>query len=688
MDNSVFALLADGSAMSQNYLDFQKDFGADEVLVVELNSSHRRAFIDTLEQLANRLNQSPIVKQQLGPLESYPEFMTLFADPELGAELSLETIQRQNQSPLNQQLSLLTIQKDSFKARIYSIGPSGQPQHWQTLAQDLERLQKETAPKVEMIYAGSPLLNLALDAEGKRVEQFALPALLLVIIAVLLFFLRSLKLLLFALLPVGLAIGASEALLSLLGRSNNLVVNMQKPLLLVILLASNLHLLIAFIEGLRSGQDRIQAAHQAAQDKSRAIVWALATTAIGFGSLAFSPLPPVNSFGLITSLGLLLGVPLLTAAVPYALARWGPKSLTPRKLIEDTSWLPKQAPALIPASVLAIVLLGLGGWSLSELPQNPHAIRYFAADHPVRAQQQYFEQQGLGTASLEVILKASAITPESQQLKLLNDLAKVALQHPQALARMDAALLLREANYRASQQDLLPTSDQLAQWQPQLKEQLRNYWRPDQKEMRLSILLGQASHQDLEAIQSSLQNQMEDFSGHENYQLSFNGNYRLLLAAQADLLQTLLKSLLLTLLLMQIALVLALRSLKLSLLALAPNLIPVACLFGLMWGLNIPLDIGTCMTAAVALGIAVDDTLHFTLNYQKGGLPYAYNNTGLAMILSSVVIAAGFLALTPASFLPSRNFGLLAATALLAALLADLYLLPALLSAFDRPSRQ
>jgi hypothetical protein len=130
------------------------------------------------------------------------------------------------------------------------------------------------------------------------------------------------------------------------------------------------------------------------------------------------------------------------------------------------------------------------------------------------------------------------------------------------------------------------------------------------------------------------------------------------------------------------------RSLRTGLVSLAPNLLPIATNLGLMGWLGIRLDASTVMISTVALGIAVDDTVHFLQHLRArlgvhGDLERAVRETfhtkGPAIIWTSIVISLGFCVVLVSSFSPTRNFGLLICVAMLAALLADLVLLPALL---------
>ncbi len=133
------------------------------------------------------------------------------------------------------------------------------------------------------------------------------------------------------------------------------------------------------------------------------------------------------------------------------------------------------------------------------------------------------------------------------------------------------------------------------------------------------------------------------------------------------------------------------RSLKLTLIALIVNIIPIAMVFGFMGWLHIPLDIMTITIAAIAMGIGIDDTIHyihrFQVEFAKDNLYYfsmhrASNSIGNAMYFTTLVIVIGFSILTLSNLIPTIYFGLLTMVVMVAALISDLILLPKLLLLF------
>jgi predicted RND superfamily exporter protein len=130
------------------------------------------------------------------------------------------------------------------------------------------------------------------------------------------------------------------------------------------------------------------------------------------------------------------------------------------------------------------------------------------------------------------------------------------------------------------------------------------------------------------------------------------------------------------------------RSFGLSVAGLAVNLLPVMTIIGIMSWLEIKLDIGTVVIGGIALGLAVDDTIHFLWHYvnqRRSGLDVqqalieTIQSTGIAIILTSILIAASFSVMMLSHFTPTSNFGLFTSAAILLALVTDLFLLPAIL---------
>ena len=153
------------------------------------------------------------------------------------------------------------------------------------------------------------------------------------------------------------------------------------------------------------------------------------------------------------------------------------------------------------------------------------------------------------------------------------------------------------------------------------------------------------------------------------------------------------KSYLLAAVIISLLMMALLSSVKLGLISMIPNFLPILLSLGLMKLLNIPLDLSTIMVASVVIGLAVDDTIHFMHNFRRYYFE-TYNvevavhrtlqTTGRALLFTSIVLMGGFLVFTQANMKNVQYFGLLTAFTAFMALCADVIVAPAIMFFLQR----
>ena len=163
-----------------------------------------------------------------------------------------------------------------------------------------------------------------------------------------------------------------------------------------------------------------------------------------------------------------------------------------------------------------------------------------------------------------------------------------------------------------------------------------------------------------------------------------------LVEAQQDLVSSQLRSLGFACVVIFVAVAFGLRSWRLGLLSLPPNVLPVIVIFALMAVAGIPLDAATVMVASVTLGISVDNNIHLLTDFRRerwlGGsrrlaAGRAVDQVGAAMVVTTATTCIGFFSLCLSAFVPIREFGFLVGSAMVIGLAADLWMGPALLTA-------
>jgi predicted RND superfamily exporter protein len=158
---------------------------------------------------------------------------------------------------------------------------------------------------------------------------------------------------------------------------------------------------------------------------------------------------------------------------------------------------------------------------------------------------------------------------------------------------------------------------------------------------------------------------------------------------QSDVTDTLIYSISIALVAVSLMMLLIFKDIKMLGIFLIPNVLPILLVVGIMGWIGINIDLGVAIAGAIILGVAVDDSIHFFSKYfdgkQKGmnfetNLAYVYQYAGNAILFTTIILSASFLLFMGSDFAPTYNFGIVTASALIIAFIADLFLLPALLS--------
>lgn len=679
-DNSVNALLDARDDRAEAYAAFAETFGTDEVVVVTVEHDDMARLLEAVVAISGVLESDPTMERTISAATVYGAEIDVLTDPEMGGLSELPRLAARLDGPLNRALHLLDVKER--RATLFALGKVANAEDRHPLVAKLSEARgRIEASGARVSIAGPPLLNVELDRVGKELPRTALPLLAVVALLFAIVNTRSLLLTGALIVPTALGVAGAEGLLGLWGGTTNIIVEIAKPLLFVLILASALHVAIGFIDARREGLGPHEAAVNAASKKARGVILALTTTGIGFGSQIFSPVAPIRTFGAVAACGVLLGIPLTLILLPRILAVIGGRAETPPE-----GWMERFSLGAVrfgmahPRLLVLVAIAGTaaGGASMLHLETDPHAIRYFPKEHVLRTDYEALERRGLGLATVEIVVTSTSGFASRAELVRLDRVATRLRSAGDVREVVGLPLFLREAGFRMGAAEPIP--EQLAIDQVLLEKaaEVDDFVAKDRRSARLSLLIPTIDADRLDVIEAAAVTAVREEMPAASVVVT--GNYRLLLSAQRSLITSLWQSLLSTLFLTWIAFAIVARSALVSIAALLPNVLPTALNFAVMLAAGIHLDLGTAMTGAISLGIAVDNTLHMIVSWKHGGPDAAARSTGRAMIVTSLVISAGFLSLVSSDFGPTRNFGLLTGTAMIVALLADLCVTPAILA--------
>jgi len=400
------------------------------------------------------------------------------------------------------------------------------------------------------------------------------------------------------------------------------------------------------------------------------------TDMMGFLSLMVSSYEPVQKLGLWGGCGALLAVVVPLLLVPtFAGTAAGPPQPAPTSgpRLFWSRW------ARMLASHKALVMAGLGSLLLlsalgiNRLERGSFILAFFKPQSPISVDYLAIEQAGIGLTPLEIDLDTSRVDNRAIQQGML----RLAERHPEIthfLFTLDDSgtlvLPMATANGAPLDAPLLPGMGLKAP-------------------TRITILTRTLASEKTMALVEEIEAELQTLLGPRQTPY-VTGTVPLYTRGQRALFTTLLASFSSAFVSISLIMALALRSVRLAVFAVIPNLVPVVFILGAMGLGSIPLSVATVTVASVVYGIVVDDTIHFLHAWQAkkkitdslSRLSAVLAQVGPAMITTSVVAGAGFLGFIISPFIPLRDFGLLISLALLFAVLCDLVLLPVLLLSF------
>ncbi len=556
-------------------------------------------------------------------------------------------------------------------------------------------------PYADIHLAGPVMDGLSVDRASQRsLHALALPSSAVVLLLSWLF-LRTLR---GAAVILGVATLAQMTTLALVyygGGTMNALLIVLPPLVQVLSIAGGLHLTHYY----RSHEGpRTEAALQAVRIGWLPCILSGGTTALGIASLAGSGLEPIRSFALFGSLGVLLSTALVLSLVPGLLALAHvpplahgdgiPNAQAGRGWNRLSAFLERRG-----AWVVAVFLIGMAvaGMGTRRLSTSVRIETLFAPGSRILADYQWLEERVGSLVPIEVLLEWNETESDwDRQLALIGALEKAIAELPDVDATISARTWLPKQVLD------VPTSAiderQRATWTEATMRAVEDArylsGGSKQRTLRITAFVSAVKPLDyaaaLDQVQNVVTRTLSEHAGGPPPQKIFTGTMPLVHAIQRRLLADLFRSFLGALILVTIVMTLVQGGMGAGLVVMLPNLFPIVIVFGLLGWKDQPLDIGSVMTASVAIGIAVDDTIHFLTAYHRSreqgrsascSVIHAYHLCGRAMFQTSAVCGLGMLIFALSDFVPTRRFAWMMAVQLGLALLGDLILLPALLLA-------
>ena len=566
---------------------------------------------------------------------------------------------------------------------------------------------RDRHPDIDLSVSGVVMMNNAFPEASQRDMKTLVPLAFAAIVVGMLVFLRTVSGTVTTVLVILFSI------LMAMGSAGWLGIKLTPPsasaptMILTLAVADSIHFLTSMLFLMRQGHSKADAIVESMRLNFHPIFLTSLTTVVGFLSMNFSDAPPFRDLGNITAMGVayafVLSVTFLPACIAILPVRVRPAKSRSSHAMEALAEfvIRRRMPLFWGLTALIVVLIAL----VPRNEINDVFVEYFDESVAFRRDTDKIAENLTGLYFIDYSLDSgrSGGLAEPEFLRKVQAFADWYRQQPEVKHVSVITDTFKRLNRNMHGDDdrwyRLPAQRDLAAQYLLLYEMslpygldLNNQINVDKSATRMSVTLETLSTQQTLA----LERRAEDWLRRNAPDLFTHGASPTIMFSHIGMrnIRSMLTGTAVALVLISFILIFALRSLKLGLLSLVPNLVPAGVAFG-VWALLVGrVGLALSVVAAMTLGIVVDDTIHFLSKYlrarrEKGldaaeAVRYAFSSVGVALWITTVVLVAGFLVLSLSAFELNSAMGLLTAITIAIALCIDFLYLPTLLLMVDR----
>lgn len=514
---------------------------------------------------------------------------------------------------------------------------------------------------------------------------------------------------LLAIIIVGLSVASGMGFGGHLGLPITAPSSSAPTVILTVAMANCVHILAVFRDQMRAGATRFDAASETLRVNLQPVFLASVTTAIGFLTLNFSDVPPFRHLGIFVAAGVIISgwlaltiLPILLNWVPIKVKAARKASIKEAGIAKLTEFvITRRRPLLIVMSLIVIALTA----AIPKNELNDVFVNYFDESITFRVDTDFATENLTGVYNIHFNLQASEAggIAEPEFLQEVENFSDWMRGQPEVMHVSTITNIFKRLNKNMHGDDEsyyhLPDDRNLAAQYLLLYEMslpygldLNNQVNIDKSAVKFSSTLETISTKEFLALSSAAENWLD--TNAPNIEHDGGTSTGTMFAKIGDRnIKSMLIGTTLALVLISIILIFALKSIKIGLISLVPNLVPAAMGFGL-WALLIgEVGLSLSVVTSMTLGIVVDDTVHYLSKYLRArrelglnaeeAVRYAFRTVGMALVTTSVILIAGFLILSTSAFELNSGSGLLTSMVISLALIADFLLLPPLLMALD-----
>jgi len=592
------------------------------------------------------------------------------------------------------------------------------------IIEDIETATEKFSTKTntDIHYSGLPFIRTKFSLSVQYEMKLILIASLLLTALILFLFFRSFSTVLFSVLVVFAGVLWAVGLLYLMDYRISILTALIAPLIVVIGIPNCIYFLNKYHTQFALLNNKKDALISMVERMGIVTLFTNLTAAIGFGVFYFTKSQLLKEFGLIAGVSILVVFFISLFSIPAIFSYLKAPETKHTKYLENKFlsavllkfdfWVLNHKKyvtvfwtCMVLVSLLGIMKLKTLGFIVDDLPKQ----------NKIYTDLNYFEKNFHGVMPLEIVVdtkkKNGATTlPTLQKLDLLSASLGDYKQIAKPLSMVEAIKFARQAYYDGDSSSYgVPNSFDVAFLLPYLKmkpdsgkssqfsQLISSFVDSSKRYARISVGIEDVGSEKLPIILNDIQQKANAIFDTTRYKVTFTGTSIVFLEGSRFIINSLRDSLLLALLMIVFCMIFLFRSWRIVIISLITNMIPLAITAGVMGFFNINLKPSTVLVFSIALGIAIDVTIRFLVNYKQDLPKYNYDipatikatiqETGISIIYTSLILSAGFIVFLVSQFDGTKALGYLTALTLFMAMITNLTILPALLVWFDKQKK-
>jgi len=566
------------------------------------------------------------------------------------------------------------------------------------------------SPK-DFFLAGPSIVNAELDRMSQKDTKTFTPVMFAVALVILVILFRNISGVLIPAITISINIIWAVGLFVIFNNKMNMVSGMLIPLVFIISLATTVHILNRFYQEVKLSGDRRKSTLETVKHICAPCFLTCLTTSIGFLSLMVSDVTPVKITGIFMAAGIMMSFFVCITLVPGILSLFPGLMSSSVNIQEDDGASNREFRGLygfigkfvkknaIYVFTVSLIFVGFAIYGITKTKAESNVFESFPESSEISRSTAHIEQNLMGLLPMEIVVNAvnagGVFQPEVlAKMENLQDYLNEIPEVTKSISVVDYVRNLDRLLNKDKAYNQILTRDKAVDYVKLASLHgdniVKSLYTEDNNEGRVAVRMKNVGSSRYQEIVENIEGFIK-----ANFPLSIGctitGIVPLLMDMQGYLIESQIKTFTLAFILIFISIALLLKSVRIGMMSMIPNLIPIAITLGVMGYLGINLDVATIMIASVAIGISVDDTIHFLYRFKsefkKDGDHYlAIQRTlagvGRALIFTTVVATCGFLIFCLSSFTPIQYFGLLTGISMISALAANLFIIPSCILLF------